>query len=802
MTDESKKKRKSDSQPDYIRIISHQLKAPINSIQSLLNTISNGFTGEIPPKTRYFIEKAVNRAVEAKEIVSDLLDYELYSQNQSGFQEELDIVVLMNSLVNKYGLRSVEKNISLHADLPLNSRLFILGDRRGLEHAFRNIIENAINYTPEQGRVTVTLNIAEAEKTCQISVTDTGYGIPENEIESIFDPFYRSMKHKSNISGTGLGLPIAKRVITNHNGTITVDSEENSGTTFTITLPYTRVTKSEEKTAERKKIIIIGGVTAGPKAAARLRRLDENLDITIIEKSEFLSYTGCGLPSYIADKAHSVKTLMSTADNTVRDVHFFESIGNITVLNNTLAVDIDREKKIVKIQDLSNNNTTARHYDILILATGTEFLVPKIPGIRQIGVYSLHSLEEAEAIKRRFSRKNAQDVYIIGGGLIGTSTAESLVETGARVTILEKQPYILFELMDKKIALKIQNELNKKGIKIITDVEITEIEKTRRDLTILTKDDSYHADLIILATGVKPNTVLAKKTGLEIVDSGGIRVTPSLQTSDENIYAIGDCAESVNLITRKHEYWPLGSISTKMGRIAADNICGRRSEFHGSIGTVMFKIIDINVARTGLTLRRARENGFNAEAVIVAGLDRAPYRENAEYVILKVIADKDTKVLLGAQGYGKGDVVSKIQILACAIIQSLTLDEVFKLDLGYAPPFNTPIDIVQTACLVLNNKIENLFRTITLEDFEREKEDVKGIIDVCPSSEYTLHFIPGSINIPLENIRLEGIPFEKDAKIVLYSKTSSGAYKAYGYLTSRGYSNLWVLEGGYVYWER
>jgi rhodanese-related sulfurtransferase len=356
--------------------------------------------------------------------------------------------------------------------------------------------------------------------------------------------------------------------------------------------------------------------------------------------------------------------------------------------------------------------------------------------------------------------------------------------------------------MDQNIAIKIQHELRKKGVKIITDVNITKIERVKEHLIITTENDSYYADLMILATELKPNTVLAKQAGLEIGDTGGIRVSPSLQTADKHIYAVGNCAESINPITKKHEYWPLGSISTKMGRIAADNICGRQPEFRGSIGTVMFKIIDINVARTGLTLRGARENGFDAEAVIVSGLDRAHYYDNAKFIVLKVIADRNTKVLLGAQGCGKGEVVSKIQLLACAITQSLTLDDVFNLDLGYAPAFNTAVDIVQTACLVLNNKIEKLFNTITIEEFEQEKEHIRGIIDVAPFSEHTFRSIPGSINIPLENIRLEEIPFEKDAKVILYSKTSSGAYKAYRYLTSKGYSNLWVLEGGYVGWEK
>ncbi len=279
-------------------------------------------------------------------------------------------------------------------------------------------------------------------------------GIQENELESIFNPFYRSIKHKSNIPGTGLGLTIARRVIAGHNGTLTVESKENVGTTFRIVLPFIRLRMSEQEIAERKKVVIIGGVTAGPKAAARLRRLDEELDITIIEKSQFLSYSGCGLPYYISGKVRSPKALMSTADNTIRDVHFFESIKNIKILNNTLALEIDRKKKTVKTQNLNNKSVSHLNYDVLVLATGAVPLVPGIPGIRQEGIYSLYSLEDAEAIKKEISEINPHDVYVIGGGLIGISTAESLIDTGARVTILEKKDCILHSLMDRDLLLR------------------------------------------------------------------------------------------------------------------------------------------------------------------------------------------------------------------------------------------------------------------------------------------------------------------------------------------------------------
>jgi rhodanese-related sulfurtransferase len=237
-----------------------------------------------------------------------------------------------------------------------------------------------------------------------------------------------------------------------------------------------------------------------------------------------------------------------------------------------------------------------------------------------------------------------------------------------------------------------------------------------------------------------------------------------------------------------------------MGRIAADNIAGRRSEFHGSIGTAMFQNFGLNVARTGLTLAAAVAHGFKAESVVITGLDRAHYSEDAAYITIKLIADSATKAVLGAQAYGRGDVVRQIQVAASAITSAKTISDVFGLDLGYSPAFNNPIDIVQTACLVLASKMEGFVNTMTLERFDREKGAL-CIIDVSPFSEHVAGAIPGSVNVPLENLRREGIPFDKKDRCVLYSRTSSRAYEAYRYLITKGYARLSILEGGFVYWS-
>lgn len=786
---------------DLIGTLSHQLKSPVTTIQSLLKTVSDGFTGETNTQTLQFIDKALKKAAEANALIADLLRFNASTTGEAMETEDVDAAALAESILSSYASEASDKNISLRTRLPETSAIVVRGNGRGLEIAMRNLVENAIKYTPANGYVLVKLTAVPAKKQCVFQVTDSGFGISEAERAGLFTPFFRSVKHKASVSGTGLGLAITKNIIESLGGTISVASKEGKGSTFKIILPLVSSTVRKAAATKKRRVLIIGGVTAGPKAAARLRRLDERLDITIIERSEFLSYSGCGLPSYISGRVFSPKALMSTADNTIRDINFFESIRNIRILNRTEAVRIDRRKKIVYVKDLAAHETLGLPYDVLVLATGADSVKPPIAGINSRGIFSLHRMEDAEAIKNECRQRDARDMFIIGGGLIGIETAESLIAAGARVTILEKKDHVLSSLFDEDFSEKIENALNSKGIKIVAGVTINRIVRKENQLVFHTDKGAFRADLAILSTGVRPNSVLAKNAGLAMSPGGAIRVNRHLQTSDRTVYAIGDCAESVNFLTKKHEYWPLGSISTKMGRIAADHICGRNSEFKGFIGTTMFQNFDLAIARTGLTVASARAHGFAPESVVITGLDKAHYSRNAEYITLKLIADAATGCIIGGQAYGRGDVVRHVQVVASAIAHSLTCTDVFDLDLGYAPVFNNPIDIVQTACCVLTNKMEGLVKTISPRKL-RELGAGGKVIDVSPFADHSQNAIPGSVNVPLENLRQEGIPFDKNAACVLYSKTSSRAYEAYRYLVSKGYGNLSILEGGYVFWAQ
>ena len=786
--------------PDDLRVLSHQMKSPLNSIRSLLNTVIDGFAGDTPPETLQMVRRAADRAEEAETFIGDLLNLQEYRQRSGEEYEEVDLTSLLAFLVSHYARSASEGGIALDETIATDPSLIVTGDNTALEHAFRNLIENAIKYTPEGGKVTVGLKWDEPASTGTVTIADSGYGIPDAEKEAVFQPFYRSESHRVAIKGTGLGLAIVHEVVSKHGGRVWFDSTPGEGTTFYVSLPVVRSVISEDKPTRSKRVVIVGGVTSGPKTAARLRRIDPSVVITMVERGEFLSYTGCGLPHYVGGKVKSAADLMSGADQMVRGARFFAAIKGINVLSNTEAYRIDREQKNLAVRSTVDGRETSIPYDVLVLATGASPSPPEIPGLDQSGVHSLYSLNDAERLRTSLSGPTAQDLVILGGGLIGVSTAESLAHAGGRVTILEKQPFLLSNMFGLDMARRIEGELNNRGIKVVTGAETTSISRDRGRLVLATTAGPFNADLVIVSTGVRPNVGLGRDCGLEIGPSGGLKVNQWLQTVDESIYAVGDCAEASHVLTGQAEYWPLGATSSKMGRTAADNIAGRAVEFPGTLGSAKLKVFDMNVARTGLVAETAAARGFDPLAALVCGLDRAHFIPGAQYGVLKIIVDRKTRRILGAQGLGPGDIAQKVDVLACAVSAGMTTGELACIDFGYSPSFNSPYDLVQLACLLADNKLDGLVRTVEPDELHREPERWQ-LVDVSPFRVYVDRAVPGSINMPLENLRREKPPFDRETEVLLYSNTSAGAYEAYRYLVSEGYENVRILEGGYVFWK-
>ncbi len=782
-----------------MRLLSHQMKAPVHAIQSLLQAISDTQGQEISMSVRDALDRAISRAREAGQIVDDLLEYESYESRNAEEGREFEIVSLVSDIALRFSLGAATKDVTVDVSLPGNLAIYVSGVRTGIEHAIRNLIDNAVKYSPPLGQVQASMTFDSGTNRVGISISDTGGGIPPGEIASLFTPFFRSKTRVAKTGGTGLGLAITARIVEAHEGSIEVSSEEGTGTTFTVTLPCKRVERIPEKSARPRRVVIVGGVTSGPKTASRLRRLSEGLDITIVERNEFLSYSGCQLPFFISDTIGPPNDLVSSAYHSARTAHFFSAMKNIAVLNLTTALAIDRVAKSVKVRREKDGKVFEVPYDVLVLATGSVPIVPMVPGGAEGLVFPLHSLEDARLIKERLNRANAQDVMVIGGGLIGVSVVQSLLETGARVTLLERESEILGTYFDTDFGGKIQNELTRKGVKIATHTEITSVSRNGEGVTAHAAERSFAGDFVVLSSGMRPNSALATACGLVVGNTGGIQVDEHLRTSDPDIFAVGDCAETRHLLTGQHEYWPLGAISMKMGHTAADVIAGKEAVYRGSLGTVLLSCTDLTLARTGLSTSGARKAGFEPVSFVFTGPDRPSYAAESKDIFLKVIADGRTRKILGAQAYGRGEVGSRISLFAAAIANEMTTDEMFLLDLGHAPEFNHPVDVAQSACMMLNNKMDGLVRTISPAEFELEKRRFTPAA-IISSDFMSRYLIPGSVEVSPENLRKEHLPFREDEDVVLYSRTSMEAYQAYRYLVQRGFEQLKVLEGGYLFW--
>jgi NADPH-dependent 2,4-dienoyl-CoA reductase/sulfur reductase-like enzyme/rhodanese-related sulfurtransferase len=555
-----------------------------------------------------------------------------------------------------------------------------------------------------------------------------------------------------------------------------------------------------------QKVIIVGGVAAGPKAAARLRRLDPEAEITIIEQGDLVSYAGCGTPYYIKGEITEFRELIETPVGTPRDAVFFRNVKDVTVLTRTLAESIDRERKVVSIVDLETSERSEMPYDKLVLATGGTPIRPPIPGIDLAHVYTLRSPHDGRAIRDAIESGQVKKAVIVGAGLIGLEMCEALAMRGLDVTVVEMFPHVLPGLLDVETATFVARHAAAQGIRAVLGEKVVAMEGD--DLgnvsCVITEKQRFDADLVIVSVGVRPNDQLARDAGLDVHPKGGILVNEYMQTSDPDIYAAGDCVLCKHLVSGETVYVPLGSTANKQGRAIGTNLAGGKETFPGIVGTAVAKHCDLNIGATGLTEAKARALGYDVVITLSPAPDHAHYYPGAKVIYIKMIADAKTRKVLGAQVVGPGNAAKRVDVVATGLYFGATVDDLATFDLGYAPPYSGALDNVIHAANILRNKLDGVAHTITPQEVKAKMDDGESfvLLDVRGPAEYEAMRIEDHRVqlLPLGKLRasLEELP--KDAEIIPFCKISLRGYEAEKILEGAGFENVRFMDGGVVGW--
>jgi NADPH-dependent 2,4-dienoyl-CoA reductase/sulfur reductase-like enzyme/rhodanese-related sulfurtransferase len=462
---------------------------------------------------------------------------------------------------------------------------------------------------------------------------------------------------------------------------------------------------------------------------------------------------------------------------------------------------VDRNKKEVTVISKESKEEKKISYDKLVFATGAMPIVPPIPGKDLKNVFTLQNIEDSEGIKAALAEDKAKDVVIVGGGLIGLEMTEALVKKGCRVTIIEKLPQIL-SILDWEMAYHVTQYLETRGVKVKTATTLTAIKGNGKVESVVTDKGEIPCDFVIMSIGVRPNVRLAKEAGLEIGATGGIKVNNMMQTSDPDIFAAGDCVESVNLVTGEPCFIPLGSTANKQGRVAANNICGLKDVFPGVLGSTVCKLFNLNIGRTGLGEKQAKQAGFDAVTVLSPAPDKAHYYPEAKQIMMKLIIDKKTRKLLGLQTVGLGVVDKRIDVAATAITAKMTVDDIAHLDLCYAPPYAPAMDNIITASDIARNKIDGKFQSVTPMDVKEriDRGDDFVFLDVRSPVEYEEAHLDHTTLIPLGKLRSRLGELPKDKEIITFCKISLRGYEAALILQAAGFKNVKVMDGGLAMW--
>jgi len=537
-----------------------------------------------------------------------------------------------------------------------------------------------------------------------------------------------------------------------------------------------------------KKVIIIGGVAGGASAAARLRRLDESTEIVLFERGQYISFANCGLPYYIGGVIQDRQDLLlQTPESMMKRFRI-----DIRVNSEVVAVDAKNKKVTVKSIDRGIYDET---YDKLILSPGAKAIRPDIPGIGSKKIFSLRNISDTDSIKTYIDQNKVRSSIVIGGGFIGVETAENLQEMGLEVSLVEAAPHILAPF-DIDMVLYAEQELKNNGVNLILNDGVESFEEFKDRIEVMLKSSTrLSADMVILAIGVAPDTAFLRDSGLDLGPKGHILVNEYLETNIPDIYAIGDAIEVKDYITKQNTAVPLAGPANKQGRIAADNIAGRRTRYKGTQGTFILKIFKLCAAATGANERTLKRLGIAYKSVILHPFSHASYYPGAMQMHLKLIFGNDGKVL-GAQAIGYDGVDKRIDVIASVIHLGGTVDDLAELELAYAPPFSSARDPVNMAGYVAQNVLSGLSHMITWEEVKKLNPDDYMLLDVRTEFEYKNGHVPGAIHIPVDELRDRLQELNPDKIIVEYCQVGHRGHVADRILSQHGFKVMNVT-GGY-----
>lgn len=541
------------------------------------------------------------------------------------------------------------------------------------------------------------------------------------------------------------------------------------------------------------KFLIVGGVAGGATTAARLRRISENSEIIMVERGEYISYANCGLPYYIGD------VITDRDDLFVTTAESFNQRYNVDVRVKQEVTAILLEKKLVTIKNLEDGSEYTESYDKLVLSPGAEPLKPPIPGINDPAIFTMRNVMDTDKIKKYISQNKVKKAVVVGAGFIGLEMAENLHNLGILVTIVEMAEQVMTPL-DFEMAAGVHQHLKTKNVEFYLKDGVASFSRDNGSLKVrLNSGQLLQSDMVILSIGVRPESKLAKEAGLETGSRNGIVVNEYLQTSDQDVYAVGDAIEFNNRLLNKKTITYLAGPANKQGRICADNlIYGNQTKYKGAIGTGIAKVFDLTVASTGLSEKVLKSENIPYLASITHGASHAGYYPDATPMTVKILFSPENGKLLGAQIVGYEGIDKRIDLLAAVLCKEGSVYDLMELEHAYAPPFSSAKDPVNIAGFVADNILSQKVKVIQWHELLKENNNDIFLLDVRSLDEFSFDSIEGAVNIPVDEIRGRICEIPANKKVVVYCAVGLRGYIASRILYQSGYSEVYNLSGGFI----